>query len=79
MSDEGVISGSALAPEVRGVVDEGIGKSSVGGLDKVTSGSCLSFGLSVDVLDTSELEQLFSDWGSDEAGSSGGRDQSDLD
>ena len=79
MNDVRVLSDQTLAPEVRGVVGVGLGKGSKGGLDEVSSGSGFSFGLGVDVLNTTELEQLLGDWGSNHTSSSGGGNQSNLD
>ena len=80
MNNVRVLNDQALAPEVRGVVGVSVeGKGSKGGLDEVSSGSGFSFGLGVDVLNTTELEQLLGDWGSNHTSSSGGGNQSNLD
>ena len=79
MDGEWVLNNGALAPEVRGVVDEGVGKGSIGGFNEVTSSSGFSFSLGVKILETGELEQLFSHWRSNQTSSSGGGNQSNLD
>lgn len=79
MNREWVLNNGALAPEVRGVVDEGVGEGSISGFNEVTSSSGFTFSLGVKILETSELEQLFSDWGSNQTSSSGGGNQSNLD
>lgn len=79
MSGVGVLLSGALAPEIGSVIDVCVRKSSIGSFNEVTSCSGLSFSLGVDVLDTGELEQFFSDWGCNKTSTSGGGDQSDLD
>ena len=64
-----------LGPEVGGQVRVSVTNGSKGGLDKVTQGTGGTESLGVAVSDTSELEKLLGDGGSDDTGTAGGRDQ----
>ena len=79
VDDEGVVRDGALAPEVRGVVFVGSLDGRESSLDEVASSSSRSLSFCVNVVDTSEVEQLLGDGRGDQASSSGSRDQSNLD
>lgn len=53
-----MLGGCASSPEVGGVVDVSVGDTLESSLDEVTSGSGLSLGFCIDVLNTSELEKF---------------------
>lgn len=74
-----VVNNGWFTPEIRWVVFNGLLNGSEGSLDEVSSGSGLSFSLGVDVLNTGELEEFFSDWWSNQTSTSWGWDKSDLD
>lgn len=66
-----------LGPEIWGKVLVGLGESLIGCLDKVLGSSGMSGGLSVAIINTSELKELLGNWSSDDTGSSWGWDQLD--
>ena len=64
-----------LGPKVGGQVAVGVTNGSEGSLDKVAQGAGGTESLGVAVSDTSELEKLLGDGGSNDTGTTGGRDQ----
>ena len=68
-----------LAPPVGSVEFVGGFDGGECSLDKVSSSSGGSFGFGVNIVDTGEVEELLGDGRSNQSGSSGSRDKSDLD
>lgn len=68
-----------LAPEIWGQVLVCLGKGLVDGLDEVLSSSGMSGGVGVAIIDTSELEELLGDGGSDNTSSTRGWNKLDSD
>ena len=73
------LNGESLGPKVRGQVLVGLGKGLVGGLQEVLSGSGMTRGVSVTILDTSEGEHLLGDGGTNNTSTSGGGHELDTD
>ena len=65
----------SLLPQVGGEEGVGLADGSVGGLGKVAEGAGGATGRGVAILDTSHLQQLLGDGGRDDAGTTGGGDQ----
>jgi len=63
-------------PKVRGLELVSLGKSSNGGLQEIALGSRGTLSLGVAILDTSHLEHTLASGGSDDTGTTGGRDKS---
>jgi len=70
---------ASLSPEIRSEETVGLGDSVEGSLDEVSKSLGATAGSSVDIFNTSELEDLLRDTGSDNAGTSGSRDKTDTD
>lgn len=68
-----------VGPEVRGKETVSEAKSLEGGLAEVLNGSGLTLGGGVAIINTSELDELLGDGGSDDTGTSGGGDESNSD
>lgn len=68
-----------LGPEIWGKVLVGLAEGHEGSLDEVLSSSGMSDGLGVAIINTSELEELLGNWGSDDTGSTWGWDKLDTD
>ena len=73
-----MLNNDTLAPEVRSVVFESSLDSSEASLHEVTSSSGRSLSFGVDIVNTSEVEQLLGDGRSNQTSSSRSRDQSNL-
>jgi hypothetical protein len=68
-----------LLPQVGGEVGVCGRDGSIGSLGKVTQSSSRALGRGVAIINSSHLEQLLGDRGGDDAGTTGGRDQSHPD
>ena len=79
MCNEGMVLDDTLSPPVGRVELVGSLDGSKGSLDEVASSSSGSLGFGVDIMNTSEVEELLGDGRSDQTSSSGSRDQSNLD
>lgn len=66
-------------PEIGGKESVGVGNSNETGLNEVLSGTGATGGASVHIIDTSELQDLLWDGGSDKTSTSGGRGQLEAD
>jgi len=66
-------------PHLRRQERVGLGKSLVHGDGKIASGTGVSSGGRVHILDTSHVQELLGDKGSDDSGSTGSRDQTHTD
>jgi len=72
---EGGLDVLGSGPEIRGEELVGVGNSLEAGLDEVLGSSGGTGGGSEDIIDTSELQDLLGDGGSDETGTTGGGGQ----
>ena len=69
----------AVKPEVRGQITIGLGDGLEGSLDEVTQSTGGTARGGVDILNTSELQQLLGDTGSNKTGTTRSRDKTDRD
>jgi hypothetical protein len=68
-----------IAPQLRRQVSVGLSEGSEDGLDEVTEGTGVSGGGGVAIFNSSHVQQLLGDRGSDEPGTTRSRNQTDTD
>ena len=73
------LNGEGLGPEIWGKISVGVREGDISGLQEVFSGSRVTRGLSIAILDTSEGEHLLGDGGADNTGTTGSGNELDTD
>jgi hypothetical protein len=74
-----ILRENVLLPELWSQEGIGVTKGKVQGLDEVTSGTGVTSGGGVAIIDTSHMQEFLSNWGRDKSGTTRGRNETNRD